>query len=227
MPIDYFIWLLRSDNHIFVVDTGFNAATAAERGRELIRCPAEALKLLGVDAGEVRDVIITHLHYDHVGNFDLFPQANFHLQDNEMAFATGRHMVDRAQRAPMEVEHIVGMVRMVYGDRVIFHDGDHELLPGLSLHLIGGHTAGLQVVRINTRRGWLVLASDASHLYANMEQDNPYPIIFREQQMRGGYKTMQELAASADHVIPGHDPLVMDRYPAPSADLEGAIVRLD
>ena len=130
MPIDYFIWLLRSDNHVFVVDTGFNAATATERGRELIRCPAEALKLLGVDAGEVRDVIITHLHYDHVGNFDLFPQANFHLQDNEMAFATGRHMVDRAQRAPMEVEHIVGMVRMVYGDRVIFHDGDHELLPG-------------------------------------------------------------------------------------------------
>jgi glyoxylase-like metal-dependent hydrolase (beta-lactamase superfamily II) len=227
LPIDYYVWVVRSPSRTYVVDTGFNAATAAERGRELIRCPAEGLKLVGVDTGDVKDVIITHLHYDHVGNFDLFPNANFHLQDNEMTFATGRHMQDDAHRAPMDVEHVVGMVRMVYGDRVVFHDGDTELAPGISLHLIGGHTAGLQVVRVNTRRGWIVLASDASHLYANMETGNSYPIIFREDEMLAGYKTLNALAESAEHIVPGHDPLVMDRYPSPSPDLDGIVVRLD
>jgi len=59
--------------------------------------------------------------------------------------------------------------------RVRFHDGDAELFPGISLHLIGGHTMGLQVVRVATRRGAVVLASDASHFYANMEQTRPFP----------------------------------------------------
>jgi len=227
MPIDYFVWLVQSADHTFIVDTGFNAETAAQRGRELSRCPAEGLALMGVDAKHVRDVIITHLHYDHVGNFDLFPNARFHLQDSEMAFATGRHMRHKPFRAPMDVEHVVGMVRQVYAERVVFHDGDAELAPGLSLHHIGGHTAGLQVVRVNTRRGQVVLASDASHLYANMERSNPYPIIFREDQMLEGFDTLRRLADSPDHIIPGHDPQVMDRYPAPSDDLQGIVVRLD
>jgi len=227
MPIDYFVWLVRSDHHTFVVDTGFNHETATARGRELIRCPTEGLALMAVDARTVSDVIITHLHYDHVGNFDLFPNTRFHLQDSEMAFATGRHMRHKPFRAPMDVEHVVGMVRQIYAERVVFHDGDAELAPGLSLHHIGGHTAGLQAVRVNTRRGHVVLASDASHLYANMERGNPYPIIFREDQMLEGYETLRQLADSPDHVIPGHDPQVMDRYPAPADDLRGIVARLD
>jgi len=227
MPIDYFVWLARSDNHTFVIDTGFNAETATARGRELLRCPSEGLALLGVEANSVADIIITHLHYDHVGNFDLFPNAQFHLQDREMNYATGRNMRHKPFRVPMDVEHVVGMVRQVYAERVTFHDGEAELVPGFSLHHIGGHTAGLQVVRVHTRRGWVVLASDASHLYANMERTNPYPIIYREDEMLDGFETLKRLADSPDHIIPGHDPAVMDRYPAPSPELEGIVVRLD
>ena len=94
-----------------VIDTGFNAAAAARREREFLRPPVEGLKLLGVDAAEVRDVIITHLHYDHVGNFDLFPKATFHLQDREMAYATGRHMAVGHFAHAYEVDEVVGMVR--------------------------------------------------------------------------------------------------------------------
>ena len=92
MPMDYFVWLARSTERTLVIDTGFNAEAAARRKREHIRCPTKGLAKLDVDAAKVRDVIITHLHYDHVGNFDLFPAATFHLQDREMQFATGRHM---------------------------------------------------------------------------------------------------------------------------------------
>jgi glyoxylase-like metal-dependent hydrolase (beta-lactamase superfamily II) len=119
------------------------------------------------------------------------------------------------------------MVRRAYGGRVAFHDGDDELAPGISVHFVGGHTMGLQMVRVWTKRGWVVLASDASHLYANMEQERPFPIVYNVADMLAGYKRAYALAASRRHVIPGHDPLVLKRYPAPSRALEGIVARLD
>jgi len=231
MPLDYFVWLVRGSDgknaREIVVDTGFSAAMAAKRQREHLRCPTDGLKLLGTDASTVKDVVITHLHYDHVGNFDLFPAAHFHLQDLEMRYATGRHMGQPVFSGAFEVEDVVGMVRRVYAGRVHFHDGDAEIAPGVSLHLIGGHTLGLQVVRVATRRGWVVLASDASHFYANMEQARPFPIVYSVADMVEGYARLRQLADSPAHIIPGHDPLVLERYPAPSQQLEGIVVRLD
>ena len=227
MPLDYFVWLIRGEGREIVVDTGFSAAMAAKRGRDHIRCPTEGLKLLGTDAKTVKDVVITHLHYDHVGNFDLFPAATLHLQDLEMHYATGRHMREERHRFAYEVEEVVGMVRRTYEGRVRFHNGDGEIAPGVSVHLIGGHTMGLQAVRVNTRRGWLVLASDASHFYANIEQTRPFPIVWSVADMVGGYRRLLELAGAAERIIPGHDPLVLERYPAPSQGLRGIVARLD
>ena len=227
MPLDYFVWLVRNAERALVVDTGFSAATAARRQRNHLRCPTEGLRMLGVDAATVRDVVITHLHYDHVGNFDLFPAATFHLQDEELRYATGRHMCHEVFSGAFDVEDVVGMVRNVYRGRVRFHDGDAALFPGISLHHIGGHTMGLQVVRVATRRGWVLLASDASHFYANMQQVRPFPIVYSVADMVAGYARMRTLADSPDHVIPGHDPQVMERYPAPRKDLQGIVVRLD
>jgi glyoxylase-like metal-dependent hydrolase (beta-lactamase superfamily II) len=227
MPLDYFVWLVRGNGRELVVDTGFSAAMAAKRGREHLRCPTEGLRLLGVEARDVKDVVITHLHYDHVGNFDLFPAATLHLQDLEMGYATGRYMCHECFRGAFEVEDVVGMVRRVYEGRVRFHEGDAELMPGVSLHLIGGHTMGLQVVRVATRRGAVVLASDASHFYANMEQIRPFPIVWSVADMVEGYRRLGELADSPAHIIPGHDPLVLERYPAAAQELQGIAVRLD
>jgi glyoxylase-like metal-dependent hydrolase (beta-lactamase superfamily II) len=227
MPLDYFVWLVRGDGREIVVDTGFSAAVAAKRGREHLRCPAAGLALLGVDCAAVQDVVITHLHYDHVGNFELFPAATLHLQDLEMRYATGRHMRDPAFGGAYDVEDVVGMVRRAYAGRVRFHEGDAEIFRGVSLHLIGGHTLGLQVVRVRTRRGWLVLASDASHFYANMEQRRPFPIVWSVDDMVDGYRRLRELAESPAHIIPGHDPLVLERYPPVSESLLGIAARLD
>jgi glyoxylase-like metal-dependent hydrolase (beta-lactamase superfamily II) len=227
MPLDYFVWLIRGEGREIVVDTGFSAPMAAKRQRDHLRCPAEGLGLLRVDAKKIKDVVITHLHYDHVGNFDLFPAATFHLQDLEMHYATGRHMGQPVFSGAYEVEDVVGMVRRGYAGRVRFHDGDAELARGVSLHLIGGHTMGLQVVRVATRRGWVVVASDASHFYANMEQARPFPIVYSVADMVEGYARLRELADSPAHIIPGHDPLVLERFPAPSKALQGIVARLD
>ena len=227
MPLDYFVWLVRGEGRDLLVDTGFNAAAAARRQRQLVRPVEQALSLMGVEPGAVRDVVITHLHYDHVGNFDLFPRATFHLQDLEMQFATGRCMCHEPMRHAFDVEDVVGMVRTVYAGRVRFHAGDGQLAPGISVHLIGGHTMGLQVVRVATRRGHVVLASDASHYYANMGEGRPFPIVYNVADMMEGWGKLLALADSAAHVIPGHDPLVLERYPAPSKELQGIVVRLD
>ncbi len=227
MPMDYFVWLIRGQGREIVVDTGFNVAMAAKRGRSVTLPVEEGLRLMGVNAAQVKDVAITHLHYDHVGNFDLFPAASFHLQDLEMQYATGRCMATEAMRHAYEVEDVAGMVRRVYAGRVRFHDGEGEIAPGVTLHHVGGHTMGLQIVRIATRRGWVVLASDASHYYANMEQERPFPIVYNVGDMVEGWHRARALADSAAHVIPGHDPLVLARYLAPAKDLEGVVARLD
>jgi glyoxylase-like metal-dependent hydrolase (beta-lactamase superfamily II) len=215
MPMDYFVWLLRTADGEIVVDTGFGVAVAQQRGRKITRGVAESLQAMGTDAGAVRDVIITHLHYDHAGNLELFPRATFHLQDREMAFATGRHMCSGCLRYAFEVEDVIAMVRAVYADRVMFHDGDDEVASGVSVRRVGGHTDGLQMVRVQTGRGPVVLASDASHYYANMERENPYPVLFDLGAMVQGWRMARRLAEGVEErIIPGHDPEVLRRYPA-------------
>ncbi|MBV6306648.1 N-acyl homoserine lactonase family protein [Candidimonas humi] len=227
MSMDYYVWLIRNEDRTFVVDTGFGPEAASKRGRQLLRTPAQGLALLGVDAAEVKDVIVTHMHYDHIGTFDAFGAAQFHLQDDEMAYATGRHMRHRQFNHGYEVEEVVGMVRMVFKDRVNFYRGDARLAPGVSLHRIGGHTHGLQCVRVHTQRGWVVLASDASHFYEHFEGKRVFTTVFNVGEAIDGYEKLQALAQSPRHIVPGHDPLVMQRYPQASAALEGIAVRLD
>jgi len=227
MPMDYYVWLARNKEHTFVIDTGFNEEAASRRGRQFLCSPVDALKKLEIDAHTIKDVIITHLHYDHIGNFDCFPQARFHLQETEIAYATGKHMAAEFFSHAYELEEIVAMVRNVYAGRVEFYEGDAELVPGFSLHHVGGHTRGLQIVRIWTRIGWLVLASDASHYADNMNSGRPFPIVFNVAEMVEGWKRMRELVEDPEHIIPGHDPIVMHRYRAPDPSVQGMIVRLD
>jgi glyoxylase-like metal-dependent hydrolase (beta-lactamase superfamily II) len=226
-PIDYYIWVARSANRLVVIDSGFDRAEAERRERRLLRTPAEALAMLEVDAARVSDVVITHMHYDHAGSLGDFPAARFHLQQDEMAYVTGPCMCHDELRHPFTAEHVCAMVRKVYSGRVAFSDGDAEVAPNLTVHKIGGHTRGLQCVRVLTRRGWVVLASDASHFYENFEKRKLFPIVLDAEAMLKGFQRLEDLAESPAHVVPGHDPLVRARYPAENERLEGIVHRLD
>jgi glyoxylase-like metal-dependent hydrolase (beta-lactamase superfamily II) len=227
MPLDYYVWAAIGPDRSYVIDTGFTAEIAAKRKRDYLRCPIEALKLVGLDPGKVTDVILTHLHYDHVGNFDKLPAATFHLQETEMHYAVGRYMRYKKLQHSYEIEDVVGMVRANYAGRVNFYNGLEELSPGITIHPAPGHSAGLQFVRVHTRRGWVVLASDVTHFYENMETYKPFVTAFHIGCMLEGFDKLRAAAPSPQHIVPGHDPLVMQRYKAPRADLEGIVVRLD
>lgn len=210
--IDYFVWLIRHGDEAIVVDTGFLPEEGARRGRTLLRHPVEALADAGVDAGQVRDVVLTHLHYDHAGNLGAFPRATFHLQDREMAYGTGRCMCHARMRKPFHVEDVVHAVRMVFDGRVRFHDGDAEIAPGVSLHLIGGHSRGLQVVRIERPSGIVVLAADAVHFGAHMKSGDVFPMFADYPDVLEGYRRLRELAGPGGIILPGHDPAVLSDF---------------
>jgi glyoxylase-like metal-dependent hydrolase (beta-lactamase superfamily II) len=225
MPLDYYVWVIKGDAHSIVVDTGFDSFAAAGRGRTLIRPVAEGLAAIDVDPSEVLDVVITHMHYDHAGNVALFPRARFHVQDAEMAYCTGRAMTHQQLAAPFEADNVVQMVRRVFDGRVIFHAGDCMLYPGVTLHHLPGHTLGLQAVRVETGRGPVVLASDAAHFWANLQREIPFPVVADVPQYLESLRSLHGLAPSIDHIIPGHDPDVLARFPAEAGTRD--IVRLD
>jgi len=227
LPMDYFVWVARSAEATVVIDTGFSREVGERRGRTFLRCPVETLSLLGIRPEEVAHVIVTHLHNDHAGNLALFPQARFHLQDREMAFATGRYMRHHCCGRAYELDHVLEAVKLNYGGRIEFHDGADEILPGLSVHPGPGHTPGLQFVRLWTRRGWLVLASDTAHYYENLSASRPFRLVFHVGDALDTFRSLLKLAGDVDHIVPGHDPLVMERYPPAEEGMKGVVARLD
>ncbi|MFF5498579.1 N-acyl homoserine lactonase family protein [Streptomyces aquilus] len=213
MPNDYYLWVVRDDRHFLLVDTGFPEDMARRRGRTLFRDPVEALTDLGVAAEDVSDVVVTHLHYDHAGNLDRFPHARIHLQEEELRFCTGPSMRHHVVRRPFEPVNVKTAVQALFEDQLLLHRGEAEIIPGVTVHPVPGHTPGSQVVRVPTARGWVVLASDAAHLWANIRLRSPFPILEGLTPMLEGYDTIEALADGDDHVIPGHDPQVALRFP--------------
>ena len=229
MALDYFVWLAIGNGRKILIDTGFNKTVADRRGRGWMRCPSEAVQLVGISAADISDVVITHLHFDHAGNLDKFPNAVFHIQDREMQLATSRHMCIHHPTfsSSFEAEDVVTMVRHLFSRRLVFHNGDDELCPGIRLLHMPGHTPGMQVAEVLTARGPVLLISDASHFYANMNEGRPFFMYHCIEDVFASYRRIRALALSPDHIIPGHDPIVMEQYPAPRPDMEGQVVRLD
>lgn len=228
MPMDYFIWVAANERRTIVIDTGFGAGEAARRGRSVTRSVADGLRAIGVDHAIVTDVILTHLHWDHAGNLDLFGAARFHLSEQELRFAAGAAMTDPGRSLGYAGSDVADAVRLVHEGRVRFAGDDEELFPGISVHLVGGHTAGTQVVRIATRRGPIVLASDAAHFYANMSRMRVFPVTDDPDKLLNVYtQQLPALVQSTIDIIPGHDPLVLERYRPAGVELRGWVARLD
>jgi glyoxylase-like metal-dependent hydrolase (beta-lactamase superfamily II) len=149
----------------------------------------------------VENVVLAHLHYDHAGTVDQFPRARFQLQDKEMAYATGRWMTYGQFGHSFEPDDICHLVRALYDGRMAFVDGEAEIAPGITLHHIGGHTAGVQCMRVWTERGWVVLASDTSHYYEHFEKYRVFPTTFNLGDVMKGYETLRRLADSMHHIV--------------------------
>lgn len=214
LPLDFYSWVLLSNDRVIVVDTGMDPAKAARHGHSHLKSPVEALSDLGVDATIVDTVILTHAHYDHLGFLDAFPRARFYMQAEEMAYVTSSWMEKPWFRRAYEPDEIVRLVQLLHGGRMTLHGRQHEVADGVSLHWVGGHCAGQEVVRVRTARGWVVLASDALHYFEEYERGVPFSVVFNSSDMIAAHDTIRRLADSDNHVLPAHDPRLAAIYPA-------------
>lgn len=213
MPLDFFVWLIRGQGRTVLVDTGFTPETAVRRGRHYHSHPVDLLGRLGVTASDISDVIVTHMHYDHAGNLSEFPGAQIHMQTAEMQYCTGHSMRHPQLRKNYESADVTTAVQSLYEGRLNFVDGEAEIAPGISVHLCGGHTRGLQFVTVATARGEVILASDAVHYYENIRRHLPFPSFVDFAEYLDGYTRIEARAKDLDRIIPGHDPSVLTAFP--------------
>ena len=222
LTLHYFVWLIMGGPHPVLVDTGFRDDDAQARGIKNYVSPGEVVERVGVKAGDVPLCLISHLHYDHWAGHTLFPNAQFWIQKDEVAFWTGPFAATPAFRGSANVNAMAGLVTLNYANRIRIVEGEREVLPGLRVHRVGGHTAGLQIVTVETARGPVVLTSDASHFYHNVETRQPVQIITDLREMVAAFETIHTLAGAGKLIVAGHDPQVSERF----KQIEPGIVKI-
>ncbi|MEW2354009.1 N-acyl homoserine lactonase family protein [Spirillospora sp. NPDC029432] len=224
-PTAYYVWLAVSDRHTVVIDTGIAPERAGRlAGIDYHASPVTLLAGMGVAAETVDHVVLTHLHYDHTGTAAAFGGARYVLQRSELDYWSGPWARRIERERWLVSDDDLAHLREAR-DRVRIMEGDGDVVPGLSVHLVGGHTAGMQVVRVRTGRGHVVLASDAAHFYENLEDDRPFAILHSMTGMYGAFDRIKELAGGPDLIVAGHDPEVLERFPL-LPDARGPIARI-
>lgn|SRR5574337_417758 len=222
LTLHFYVWLILGGPHPVLVDTGFRPEDAAQRGIRNYVSPASLVARLGVRPEEIPLVLISHLHWDHWAGHAQFPRAEFWIQRDEIAFWTGpiaHHDVYKALAVP---DALGQLVVLNYANRVRVIAGECPVLPGLRVHWVGGHTAGLQIVSVETAHGRIVLTSDASHFYRNVERRQPVQIVTDLPQMLAAFDTIHALAGEPDRIVAGHDPEVAARF----KPVEPGIIRI-
>jgi glyoxylase-like metal-dependent hydrolase (beta-lactamase superfamily II) len=217
LTLHYFVWVITGGPYPVLVDTGFRDDDAQARGIKNYVSPSEVVEHFGIKPDAVPVCLISHLHYDHWAGHSLFPKSEFWIQKDEVAFWTGPFGSTPAFRGSANVNALAGLVTLNYANRIRIVEGEREVLPGLRVHRVGGHTAGLQIVTVNTARGPVVLTSDASHFYHNVENRHPVQIITSLPEMLEGFETIHTLAGPQKLIVAGHDPQVLQRL-KPVAD---------
>jgi glyoxylase-like metal-dependent hydrolase (beta-lactamase superfamily II) len=219
--MDFFFYVLRRGEEVIVVDTGFRPAAAAPRGRECLTAPAQALARLGIDPARVSRLLITHMHWDHIGNVELFEAAELLVPAAELEFWSqpiARNVQFWAHVDPEGVSLLEGAWRE---GRVLATGERHDVAPGLRAITVGGHSPGQQVLVVETASGLVVLASDAVHLYEELELERPFGVMVNLREMCEAYALLKRMGAAGATIVPGHDPLVTTRYPDLGGDAAG------
>ena len=220
------VWLLRGPGpRTVLVDAGFYRDEFVQEYQFTdLRRSSDVLSSMGVSPDSVTDIIVSHVHWDHLDGIDLFPNARIWIQRAEYDYYVGPH--GEALHDDISPVDAVMLSRLRLAGRVQLVDGDNqEIMPGIRVYTGGRHTYASQYAVVDTRIGKVVIASDNVYLYENLDRHIAIGETFDAKSNLAAQDRMLEFAAAKRLVIPGHDPAVFQRFPHVAASKD--IVRID
>jgi glyoxylase-like metal-dependent hydrolase (beta-lactamase superfamily II) len=204
---DYYLWVIRNASRTIFVDTGFAHAAARRRGRKVIHAPSDIYARIGADTTGDSPLIITHAHWDHIGNLDLFPRAPIWIARAESDF-----WGSEIARAPMiahftEPAELATLAELRSGGRLQLFDDSAEVAPGVHVIRVGGHTPGQSMVTVRTRAGTVLLTSDVVHFREELVDEKPFLSMTDLPAMYEGFHLVKQMLSDGDVdiVVTGHD----------------------
>jgi len=220
----FIVWVLRpsrgtsSTHHVVLFDAGFyrDKFLASWKPTNFVR-PSEAIERVGVHAADVTDIIVSHIHWDHVDGADLFPRAKVWLQRAEYEHYVDERGFPRARG--IDTVDAAMLATLAHAGRLGLIDGDaREVIPGITAYTGGRHTFASQYVGVRTAHGTVVLASDNVYMYENLDRHVPIAATATPADStsnRQAQDRMRTLASDPRFILPGHDPQIFERFPTP------------
>jgi glyoxylase-like metal-dependent hydrolase (beta-lactamase superfamily II) len=223
LDLHFMYWLLkRSDGHNILIDVGYLEDSPKSLSYSLsvvdyIR-PDLALLKVGLEATEIDDIIISHMHWDHVDVIDLFPHAHVWIQKKEYEYYTGVAWQSDNTPRGVDARDVVKFVKLNTSGRLSLIDGDgQEIIEGITVYTGGRHSYASQFIGVETGDETVVLASDSLLAYGSMGYTVPDFLTFDSEADAKAQQRMRMIASADKWIIPGHDGEVFARFPNPKA----------
>jgi glyoxylase-like metal-dependent hydrolase (beta-lactamase superfamily II) len=215
ITLAYYFWVIRTPTGTIIVDTGFDETVARRRGRRVLIGVPRALEALGIAPDDDIDVILTHAHYDHIGNVRWFSRARLHMAAAELTYWTSPESAHPDRRTLVEEDELAVVAAADSAGRLRLVEHEYEIAPGVTILAGPGHTPGELMVRVDTADGGVLLTSDAVHFDEELESDRPFRHMCDVPESRHTYEAIRAMhaAGTVRHVVSGHDSAVSSAYP--------------
>ena len=209
-----------------LLDTGFTEPVAQAHRFTLLASMHEGLHALGLSPNDVDTIIMSHLHFDHTGNLELFPNVEIVVQGAEMDFWSSAIARRTLFAATAEKSYLDQLARADSEGRVRRIHGDTGVAAGIEALALPGHTPGLQGLRIQTAERTIILAADSVHFFDELRNDWPFTAIDSLSSTYASYDRLRALEAAGDVLVPGHTTETIAEYASREFGSGGLVIDL-
>jgi glyoxylase-like metal-dependent hydrolase (beta-lactamase superfamily II) len=213
LQCDFWFWIIVTGDTATLFDTGFDRIYGDRLNLNIDLPMVEALSILGLAPADVGEIVLSHLHSDHTGNLELFPEAMISLQRDEWSFWFGPYGRRGLFANEMLDEYLAHVAAAAGEGRVRLLGGPATIAPGLRTAPMPGHTPGSQVLIIDSAAGRLLLAADVAHFHEELHADRPFIIAADVAAMYASFDLLRSYEAEGVRVIPGHEAAVAEDFP--------------
>jgi N-acyl homoserine lactone hydrolase len=224
--LPFFYILIQNKDHNILFDIGYrdDAADGQKNWSKLfggsnIETPAQVLKKVNLTPNDIDIIILSHLHFDHAGNIDQFPKAQFYVQKEELdGWVSSLSLPEKVREwvwVATDLDHINDLLEVAAENRLKLIEADNlEVVEGVKVHKAKGHTFGTQAVSVETKKGTYVLTQDVAYTYENVIGFKPLGLgLDNIDQLLSIHKVNEFVGGNLDFIIPGHDRAVFEKYP--------------